>query len=196
MAKNNLPQFHFSRAQQLDIERASGKKDPGLVRALEGAVGRYLRDKKAAQDMLPLHFEQVRAEVKKVERAAVRFRKTLLDASEDTRNHILGWSGDGFLDGLHLVIAEAELWLRERHRAGPKTNRSLMALDHGVALALFRCGVRLTKGRDGRLAKCLQVVRDAVGAEVPEDIFPALSEAHRRVEVSLKADRILGWISE
>jgi len=84
-------------------------------------------------------------------------------------------------------VEKVTRWLvvaRKRRRPGrPKGAYGLSrwALAHGVGMCLDRAGFRLSRSRDGVLAKTLTVVLDSAGFRVPEDMFPLV----RRVTASV-----------
>jgi hypothetical protein len=76
------------------------------------------------------------------------------------------------LDGLDATLQATEMSLGRffrPSRRGPGQTTPYEGSAH-VARLLEKHGVKLTKGRDGKLARTLQYMLDAVGVEVPDDM--------------------------
>lgn len=123
-------------------------------------------------------------EYKRILGPARRLVKALHDASPDAREAlwlaIRPWTHARQLEHLafDLSMMAHDVWWfapdgrRPNHRP---INWRRRHLEEDVADILEQSGVRLTKGRNGRLAKVLAIVYDAAGEkDPPVDLFPIL----------------------
>ena len=82
-------------------------------------------------------------------------------------------------------LAEAATWAQSdiagaENRRGRRVNVDRRFLEELTAEALLLAGERLTKGREGKLAKVLRLTYEAAGVDCPDDFFPILDRLVRQ----------------
>ena len=173
-----------------------GRRDPDFIRALEMAVSFY---RHLSDGEKPLRIEEQKEQTKAIRKAAARLSSSLDGLGEVWRNGILV---DADLWRLPQDLDRLMSWCDAKHkqqfRKGKPIDWDLRSLDLAVAHCLHDAGVRVTKGPDGKFARCFAVVRDAAGAPVPErDMSRAIRQAANALVQSLRAEarsaKLVAW---
>jgi hypothetical protein len=162
---------------------------PGVVADLEHVVAQHYERQRRPDPLAvpPRDYLRRRRAADQLSRAFLRLASALRDAPEDLIEALAGAAPFLYSGSLRkweedLAVLSFELiGLRaiQRGRRGAPINWRRRRLEEATVRVLRRAGVRLTKARDGRLAKILIVIYDAAGELGAEDIFPVLQRLLR-----------------
>jgi hypothetical protein len=127
-------------------------------------------------------FARRRKVAEQLGKALTALEQAMAVAPEDLLNAVAGAAPHLHAGSLHdwqrdlseLADHTRDLARQQRGRPGAPVNGRRRRLELATARALKSGGLRLTKGRDGLLAKVLGLMYTAAGEPVPEDLFPIL----------------------
>ncbi len=190
----------FDRNQILDIV---GEEKAALILELEECINEYHRKVLDIDPEAPLEppKRQLIKELHRVSQCAENMMRAIGQCSDYTRQILNNesWRGANVtlreaFSILYCFQTEAD-WILENEsdivmmkQRGRPRNDNLEDLDSDVAYILDRYGIKVTKGREGKFARVLEIVRGAIKNPLAEDSLDAVRRAYAKMRIMKRPD--------